>query len=94
MNKQEFVEIKSPIVGTFTRTGIWPCASSEKPLVRVGDHVEPDTIVCGVTAMMVQNQKNAAVSGTIMKISVEHGDAVGYKQVLFEVSEVKPDPYP
>jgi len=78
------VEIKSPLVGTFGTAGEWP-SGSEEPLVKVGDHVEPDTIVCGIEAMMVQNKIKAGVGGTITEILVKNGQAVNYDEVLFKV---------
>ena len=79
---------EAPLVGTFTVTGNWPDASEKSPLVKVGDRVEPDTVICGIEAMMVQNEIKAGVCGIVTKVLVEHGDPVDYKQVLFEI---KPD---
>jgi biotin carboxyl carrier protein len=79
-------EIKSPLVGTFTQSGVWPCGvDAANPLVKVGDRVEPNTIVCGIEAMMVQNSIKADVRGTITEVEVKHGDAVGYGDVLFRI---------
>lgn len=83
------IYIKSPIVGHFAASGQWPSTSDMEPLVKVGDHVEPDTVVCGIEAMMVQNPIKAGFSGTIRKILVKDGDAVAYGQPLFEV-EIDP----
>lgn len=77
--------IVSPLVGTFTATGIWPSASGMRELVKVGERVEPDTVLCEIEAMMVQNEIKAKVHGVITEVLVKHGDAVDYNQPLFVV---------
>lgn len=73
--------IKSPIVGTFYSA---PSPTSE-PFVRVGDHIEPDTVVCIVEAMKLMNEIQAEVRGDIVKTYVENGQPVEYGQALFGV---------
>ncbi len=80
-SSSEFVEIKSPIVGTFYRS-----ASPEKPpYVKVGDSVESGAVVCIVEAMKLFNEIESEVSGKIVKVMVEDGQPVQYDQVLFLV---------
>jgi acetyl-CoA carboxylase biotin carboxyl carrier protein len=79
-----FVVIKSPIVGTFYAT---PSPDSD-PFVEVGSQVDSQTVVCIVEAMKVMNEIKAETSGTIAEILVSNGQAVEYGQVLFKV---KPD---
>ncbi len=78
---EELVEIKSPIVGTFYAQ---PSPDSE-PYVEPGSDVEPQSVVCIVEAMKVMNEIKAEVSGTIVEVAVESGQAVEYGQVLFKV---------
>jgi acetyl-CoA carboxylase biotin carboxyl carrier protein len=73
--------IKSPIVGTFYRA---PSQESE-PFVKVGDHVDPDTVVCIVEAMKLMNEIQAEVSGQVVKIFVENKQPVEYGQPLFGI---------
>jgi biotin carboxyl carrier protein len=73
--------IKSPIVGTFYSA---PSPTSE-PFVRIGDHIEPDTVVCIIEAMKLMNEIQAEVSGDIVKTYVENGQPVEYGQALFGV---------
>ena len=82
--EDNFVMIKSPLVGTFYAK---PGPDSE-PHVEVGSHVEPQTVICIVEAMKVMNEIKAETSGTIVEILVDNGQAVEYDQVLFKV---KPD---
>lgn len=79
--EEDFVEIKSPIVGTFYAT---PSPDSE-PYVEVGSTVNPQSIVCIIEAMKVMNEIKAETSGTIIDILVTNGQAVEYGQVLFKV---------
>ena len=77
--------VTSPMVGTF-----YAASSPDDPqLVKVGDHVEPDTTVCIVEAMKVFNEIPAGVSGTIVSVLVENGAPVEYGQPLFKVDTRK-----
>lgn len=73
--------IKSPIVGTFYRS---PSQESE-PFVKVGDHVDSDTVVCIVEAMKLMNEIQAEASGQVVKIFVENKQPVEYGQPLFGI---------
>ena len=73
--------IKSPIVGTFYSA---PSPESD-PFVRIGDHIEQDTVVCIIEAMKLMNEIQAEVSGDIVKIYVENGQPVEYGQALFGI---------
>lgn len=76
-----YLEVKSPMVGTFYRS-----ASPEKPAyVKVGDTIESGSVVCIVEAMKLFNEIEAEVSGKIVKVMVEDASPVEYDQVLFLV---------
>ncbi|HYO62436.1 MAG TPA: acetyl-CoA carboxylase biotin carboxyl carrier protein [Pyrinomonadaceae bacterium] len=75
--------ITSPIVGTFYRS---PSPEAD-PFVRVGSHVDADTVVCIIEAMKLMNEVQAEVSGTVEKIYVENGQPVEYGQPLFGVKK-------
>jgi len=53
--------------------------------VRVGSHVEADTVVCIIEAMKLMNEIQAEVRGTVEKIYVENGQPVEYGQALFGI---------
>lgn len=77
--KENLVEIRSPIVGTFYRS-----ASPEKgPYIKPGDKVEVGTVVCIVEAMKLFNEIESEVSGKLVKIMVEDASPVEYDQLLF-----------
>lgn len=73
--------IKSPIVGTFYRA---PSQDSE-PFVKVGDHVDSETVVCIIEAMKLMNEIQAEANGQVVKIFVENGQPVEYGQPLFGI---------
>lgn len=73
--------IDSPIVGTFY---IAPAPDAD-PFVKVGDEVDPDTVVCIVEAMKVMNEIKAEKSGVVKKVLVENAAPVEFGQPLFEL---------
>lgn len=77
----KYLEIKSPMVGTFYRA-----PSPDKPIyVKVGDSVSEGSPVCIVEAMKLFNEIESEVSGKIVKVLVEDAQPVEYDQVLFLV---------
>ena len=56
-------------------------------LVKVGDQVGPDTVVCIVEAMKVFNEIPAECSGRITAVLVENAAAVEYGQKLYRVEK-------
>jgi acetyl-CoA carboxylase biotin carboxyl carrier protein len=79
--EEQLHTIKSIMVGTFYRA---PSPTSE-PFIRIGDHVEPDTVVCIIEAMKLMNPIQAEVTGEVVKIFAENGQPVEYGQPLFGV---------
>ena len=73
--------IKSPMVGTFYSK---PNPKAET-FVKVGDHVEPGTIVCVVEAMKMFNEIPAGVSGKILASLVKNEEAVDVNKPLFKI---------
>ena len=76
-----YLEIKSPIVGTFYRS-----AGPDKPIyAKVGDVVDKGTVVCIIEAMKLFNEIESEVKGKVVKVMVEDASPVEYDQVLFLV---------
>lgn len=76
-----YVEIKSPMIGTFYRS-----PNPDSPVfVNVGDKVEKGQTVCIVEAMKLFNEIESEVSGTIVKVVADNSSPVEYDQVLFLV---------
>lgn len=77
--KDNLIEIRSPIVGTFYRS-----ASPDKPVyVKPGDTIEVGAVVCIVEAMKLFNEIESEVAGKVVKIVVEDASPVEYDQLLF-----------
>ncbi len=57
----------------------------QPPFVKVDDQVGPETTVCIIEAMKVFNEIPAEISGRIVAVLVDSGDAVEYNQPLFKV---------
>lgn len=77
--KTDFIEIKSPIVGTFYRSP----SPDKDAYVKIGDTISAKSIVCIVEAMKLFNEIESEVSGKIVDILVDDGSPVEYDQVLF-----------
>jgi acetyl-CoA carboxylase biotin carboxyl carrier protein len=77
----KYVEIKSPMIGTFYRS---PNPDSDA-FVKIGDTVKAGQTVCIVEAMKLFNEIESEVSGTIVKVLVENASPVEYDQPLFLV---------
>jgi len=75
------LEIKSPMIGTFYRSG----NPDTPPFVSVGDKVSKGQTVCIIEAMKLFNEIESEVSGTVVKVMVENASPVEYDQVLFVV---------
>lgn len=75
------VFITSPMVGSFYAR---PKPDADA-FVKVGDVVEPDTIVCIVEAMKTFNELPAGVSGRIAAVLVKDEDPVDVNKPLFKV---------
>ena len=77
----EYLEIRSPIVGTFYRA-----PAPDKPqFVKVGDNVTKGDVVCIIEAMKLFNDIESEVTGKIVKVMVDDASPVEYDQVLFLV---------
>ncbi len=76
-----YVDVNAPIVGTFYEAPA-PDASS---FVKLGDRVNPGTVLCIIEAMKLMNEIEAEVSGTISEIFVNNEDPVEYGQSLFRI---------
>ncbi|EAT59278.1 acetyl-CoA carboxylase biotin carboxyl carrier protein [Chlorobium ferrooxidans] len=75
------VDVCSPIVGTYYKS-----PSPDSPaFIAVNDTIKKGDVLCIIEAMKLMNEIEAEVSGTIVEILVENGQAVEYNQPLFRV---------
>ncbi len=79
---KKWVEITSPMVGTFYRAP----APDEPPFVEVSDRISKTQTVCIIEAMKLMNEIEAEVSGQVMEIAVENGEPVEYGQTLMWIN--------
>jgi acetyl-CoA carboxylase biotin carboxyl carrier protein len=75
------IESRSPIVGTFYQSS----SPDAPPFVAVNDTIKKGDVLCIIEAMKLMNEIEAEVSGTIVEILVENGQAVEYDQPLFRI---------
>jgi acetyl-CoA carboxylase biotin carboxyl carrier protein len=73
--------IKSPMVGTFYRAA----SPGAKAFAEVGDNVKEGQPICIIEAMKIMNEIEADVSGKVLRILCENGQAVEFGQPLFIV---------
>ena len=76
-----WLEIKSPMVGTFYKS---PEPGAEA-YVKVGSRVAVGQVVCIIEAMKIMNEIESEVQGVIREILVENAQPVEFGQVLFRV---------
>ncbi len=81
-NDSKFVEITSPMVGTFYRAS----APGEAPFIEVGGRVRKGDTVCIIEAMKLMNEIEAEISGSVMEILVQNGEPVEYGQPLVRIN--------
>ena len=75
----KYIEIKSPIIGTFYRKP----SPDKSSFVEVGDSISEGSVLCVIEAMKLFNEIESDVSGTIVKVLVEDSTPVEFDQPLF-----------
>ncbi len=78
----KWVEITSPMVGTFYRSP----APTEPPFVETGDRVTSGQTVCIIEAMKLMNEIETEITGQIMEILVENGEPIEFGQPLMRIN--------
>lgn len=80
-SSSNYVEVKSPIIGTFYRKP----GPEKKPFVEVGSQVKEGDVLCTIEAMKLFNDIESEVSGKIVKVLVDDSTPVEFDQPLFLV---------
>lgn len=75
------VLVKSPIVGTYYESP----APGAPAFVRVGDSVEPGTVLCIIESMKLMNEIESEVAGVVASKLCENGRPVEYGEALFAI---------
>lgn len=78
----KWVEVKSPMVGTFYRSP----APDEPPFVEVGDRIRAGQTLCIIEAMKLMNEIEGEISGQVMEILVDNGEPVEFDQPLMRIN--------
>ena len=73
--------IKAPMIGTYYSK---PNPNADS-YVKVGDHVNEDTVVCIIEAMKVFNEIPAEVSGRVIAILVDEEEPLDFDKPLFKI---------
>jgi len=77
----QFLEIKSPMVGTFYQSP----EPAAQPYVRVGSRVNVGQVVCIIEAMKIMNEIESEVAGMVREVTAQNAQPVEFGQVLFRV---------
>ncbi|MEL7160439.1 MAG: acetyl-CoA carboxylase biotin carboxyl carrier protein [Bacteroidota bacterium] len=80
-DESKYVQIKSPMIGTFYRSS----SPDKDAYAKVGDTISKGDTVCIVEAMKLFNEIESEVSGKIVKVLVEDAQPIEYDQPLFLV---------
>lgn len=83
VSENRFLEIKSPMVGTFYRAP----APDEAPFVDVGDRIKSGQTVCIIEAMKLMNEIESELTGEIVEILVQNAQPVEFGQVLMRINQ-------
>lgn len=79
--KEDGKFIESPLVGCFYQSN----APGADALVKVGDTVSEDTVVCIIEAMKVMNEVKSGMKGVIEEVLQSDGHPVEYGAKLFKI---------
>ena len=82
-NKNDFHEVKAPMIGTFYQSS----EPDAEAFVKVGDPINEGDTLCIIEAMKMMNKIESDISGTLERVLVRNGDPVEFDQVLFLVSK-------
>jgi acetyl-CoA carboxylase biotin carboxyl carrier protein len=79
--KSKFLEVKSPMVGTFYKAP----EPGAPAYVTAGARVSKGQILCIIEAMKIMNEIESEFSGVVREVLVEDSHPIEYGQVLFRI---------
>jgi len=79
--KSKFLEVKSPMVGTYFSAP----EPGAKPYLSVGDRISKGQILCIIEAMKIMNEIESEFDGVVKEILAQNAHPVEYGQVLFRI---------
>ena len=83
--KSDQTTLTAPMVGTFYRAS----SPDAKPFAEEGAQIEVGQVYCIIEAMKLMNEVKSEVSGRVVKILVQNGQAVEFGQPLLVVDTGK-----
>ena len=79
--KSKFLEVKSPMVGTYYGSP----EPGAKPYLAVGDRISKGQIVCIIEAMKIMNEIESEFDGVVKEILAQNAHPVEYGQILLRI---------
>jgi acetyl-CoA carboxylase biotin carboxyl carrier protein len=79
--KVTYLEVKSPMVGTYYSAP----EPGARPYLTVGDRISKGQILCIIEAMKIMNEIESEFDGVVKEILAQNSHPVEYGQVLFRV---------
>ena len=79
--KSKYLEVKSPMVGTYYGAP----EPGAKPYIAVGDRISKGQILCIIEAMKIMNEIESEFDGVVKEINAQNAHPVEYGQVLFRI---------
>ncbi len=80
---EDYISVKSPIVGVFYAAP----AENAEPYVTVGDRVSKGQTLCIIEAMKLMNEISSEYDGVISEICATNGQVVEYGTELFRIKK-------
>ncbi len=78
---ENYITIKSPMIGTFYRRS----APDKDAFVEVGQTIKVGDVLCVIEAMKLFNEIESEMTGKVLKVLVDDNSPVEYDQPLFLV---------
>ena len=82
--KDNFLEIKSPMVGTFYRAP----APDAKPYVEIGERVTRGQTICIIEAMKIMNEIESEYDGRVVDVPANNAQPVQFGQPLVIIEPI------
>ncbi len=79
--KANYLEVKSPMVGTYYAQA----EPGSKPYVTVGTRIAKRQVLCIIEAMKIMNEIESEFDGVVKEVCVQDAHPVEYGQVLFRI---------
>jgi acetyl-CoA carboxylase biotin carboxyl carrier protein len=83
-NDKGWIDVTSPIVGTFYRSP----APDEPSFIEVGDVIRRGQTLCIIEAMKLMNELESEVNGEVMEIVAENGKPIQFGDLLMRIKPV------